>query len=126
LDKQAEFLVKMRDCHLALANAADDLLNSREPPEIELENKKESAAVPETSFTTLKWETQRGARLGDFEIAFKVSNIREKWQAAHGILRNSNATIKERYQGAGYSYAYWIYNQDKIYRQKLNHLIGVS
>jgi hypothetical protein len=54
------------------------------------------------------------------DVAHKSSNIEDKWQHAFNILRSSNATIKERYHGTGYLHAYWVYGQDKIYRQKLS------
>jgi hypothetical protein len=115
--KQADFLVKLRDAGQMIADAANELLKSITPQELGLEN--EPAAVKETTFTTLKWDAQKGSKLGDFEVAYKASNIEDKWQHAFNILRNSNATIKERYHGESYSHSYWVYGQDKIYRQKL-------
>ena len=118
--KQADFLVKLRDAGQMIADAANEFLKSMEsmaPSELGLEN--ESAAVNEITFTILKWDAQTGSKLGDFDVAYKVSNIEDKWQHAFHILRSSNATIKERYHGGSYSYSYWVYGQDKIYRQKL-------
>ena len=115
--KQADFLVKLRDAGQMIADAANALLKSMAPSELGLEN--ESAAVNEITFTILKWDAQKGSKLGDFEVAYKASNIEDKWQHAFNILRSSNATIKERYHGGSYSYSYWVYGQDKIYRQKL-------
>jgi hypothetical protein len=80
---------------------------------------KQNAAVQELTFNTLKFEAQKGAQLGDYEIAHKSGNLEDKWRPAYNILRNSNATIKDRYHGEGYEYSYWLYGQDKIYRQKL-------
>lgn len=114
---QADFLVKLRDAGQMIADAANELLNSMAPPETGLG--KEHAAVGEITFTILKWDAQKGSKLGDFEVAYKASNDEDKWQHAFNILRNSNATIKERYHGADYAFSYWIYGQDKIYRQKL-------
>jgi len=115
--KQVDFLVKLRDAGQMIVDAANALLKSITPPELGLEN--EHAAVNEITFATLKWDAQKGSKLGDFDVAYKASNIEGKWQHAFNILRSSNATIKERYYGAGYSYSYWVYGQDKIYRQKL-------
>lgn len=115
--QQAELLAKIRDACQMIADAANEFLNSMAPPEPGLE--KGHAAVNELTFTTLKWDAQKGAQLGDFDVAYKASNIEDKWQHAFNILRSSNATIKERYHGPGYSYSYWVYGQDKIYRQKL-------
>jgi hypothetical protein len=81
--------------------------------------KKKPAAVLELTFSTLRFEAQQGAKLGDYEIAYKQSNLPDKWSSAINILRNSNATIKERYYGDTYQYSYWLYGEDKIYRQKL-------
>ena len=118
MNKQAEFIVKLRDSAQIIADAANDLLASLAPSELKLENNR--LTIPEQpTFTNLKWEEQKGARLGEFEIACKASNMLDKWLSAHNILRSANATIKERYHGPGYSYDYWIYNLDKIYRQKL-------
>jgi len=115
--KQADFLVKLRDAGQMVADAANTLLKSMAPSELGLEN--EPTAVQELTFATLKWDAQKGAQLGDFDVAYKAINIEDKWQHAFNILRSSNATIKERYHGAGYGYSYWVYGQDKIYRQKL-------
>lgn len=76
-------------------------------------------AVKEETFTSLKFEAQKGERLGEFEVAAKANNLPDKWQQAYNILRRNNATIKERYHGAGYAYSYWVYGEDRIYRQKL-------
>ena len=115
--KQADFLMKPRDAGQMIADAATELLKSITSQEPELEN--EPVAVKETTFTTLKWDAQKASKLGDFEVAYKASNIEDKWQHAFNILRNSNATIKERYHGESYSHSYWVYGQGKIYRQKL-------
>lgn len=115
--KQADFLAKLRDAGQMIADAANELLKSLAPPEIGLGN--EQAAVGEITFTILKWDAQAGSKLGDFEVAYKASNDENKWQHAFNILRNSNATIKTRYHGESYSHSYWIYGQDRIYRQKL-------
>lgn len=100
-----------------VADAANEFLKATAPPELGLQN--EPLAVNETTFTILKWEPQKGHQLGDFDVAHKNGNLEDKWRQAVNILRNSNATIKERYHGASYSYSYWVYGQDKIYRQKL-------
>jgi len=85
----------------------------------ELVGVKEAPAAKEETFTTLKYEKQQGNRLGEFEVAYKASNLPDKFSPAYGILRVNNATIKERYHGSGYVYSYWLFGKDKIYRQKL-------
>jgi hypothetical protein len=118
VDKQVEFLVKLRDASLMLADAANQYIDELAPPEIKAE-KKQAAAVLELNFTSLKFEAQQGAKLGEYEIAYKQSNFTDKWQSVYNILSNSNATIQDRYYGEGYQYSYWLYGEDKIYRQKL-------
>jgi len=99
-----------------IADAANEFLKSMAPPELGLEN--EPAAAQEITFTSLKFETQKGTQLGDYDVAHKTSNIQEKWVQAFNVLRSSNATIKDRYYGETYQYSYWLYGEDKIYRQK--------
>ena len=113
--KQVEFLVKLRDACQMMADAANEYIDSLAPPE----DKTQAAAVQEITFTTLKFEAQQGAKLGEYEIAHKQSNLDDKWRPAYTILRNNNATIKDRYYGKTYQYSYWLYGEDKIYRQKL-------
>jgi len=96
-----------------MADAANQYIQSMTPPQLEL------TAVQELTFTTLKFEAQQGTKLGDFEVAYKQTNLSDKWQSAYNILRNSNATIKDRYHGESYQYSYWLYGEEKIYRQKL-------
>ena len=80
------------------------------------------STVNELNFSTLKYEIQQGTKLGEYEIAHKQSNLEDKWRPAYAILRNSNATIKDRYDGQDYLYSYWLYGEDKIYRQKLPNM----
>ncbi len=115
MNKHVEFLVKLRDAHQIIADATNQYIESLAPPETKLE----LTVVGEVNFTTLKFEPQQGAKLGDYEIAHKASNLDDKWRSAYNILRNSNATIKDRYHGQDYQYSYWLYGEDKIYRQKL-------
>jgi hypothetical protein len=117
MDKQIEFLVKLRDGCLMIADAANEYLDSLAP--LEVKEKKQAVAVQEVTFTALRFEPQQGAKLGDFEVAYRQNNVPVKWRSAYNILRNSNATIKDRYHGDGYQHSYWLYGEDKIYRQKL-------
>lgn len=77
------------------------------------------AAAKEETFTTLKWEDREGAKIGQYGVAYKPNNLQDKWSAAYNILRQNNATISSRYHGEGYQFSYWLYGEDKIYRQKL-------
>jgi len=114
-----ERLEKVLDAVLNLANALEAAAVDVKQRLAEIAGVKEAAAVKEETFTILKFEAAKGERLGEFEIAAKASNLPDKWQPAYNILRRSNATIKERYHGAGYAYSYWLYGEDRIYRQKL-------
>jgi len=103
-----------------------DLLNCNIMRTLKAMNKTGQIAKPqapptiqELTFTTLKFDSQKGDKLGEFEIAYKTTNPPDKFDQAFNILRNSNATIKERYHGQAYAYSYWIYGEGKIYRQKL-------
>jgi hypothetical protein len=80
------------------------------------------STVNELNFSTLKYEPQQGTKLGEYEIAHKQNNFEDKWRQAYAILRNSTATIKDRYHGETYQYSYWLYGEDKIYRQKLPNM----
>ena len=117
MDKQVEFLVILRDASLMLADAANDYLESKALPEAK--TKENKTAVLELNFTTLRFDSMQGSKLGDYEVSYKQNNLPDKWSCAYNILRNSNATIKTRYTGEGYQFSYWLYGEDKIYRQKL-------
>ena len=100
--------------------------NANEATAVELKHRigklmgvKETVAVKEETFTILKFEPQKGERLGDYEVAYKANNIPEKWSHAYGILRANNATIQNRYHGPNYEFGFWLYGEGKIYRQKL-------
>jgi len=75
-------------------------------------------AVREETFNILKFEKQQGARIGEYEVAYQPNNIPDKFQSAFNILKKGNATISARYHGDGYVFGYWLYGEDKIYRQK--------
>jgi hypothetical protein len=80
----------------------------------------EPAAVKEETFTCLKFEAMKGARIGDYEVAYREHNLPEHWNGAFNVLKQSNATISNRYHGEGYQYAYWLYGEGRIYRQRLS------
>jgi hypothetical protein len=77
------------------------------------------AIVNETTFTVLSFEKQTGSKIGEYEVAHKKANIPEKWIHAYNILRQNNATIAKRYHSESYAHSYWLYGEDKIYRQRL-------
>lgn len=110
--KLGEMLAELRNKFQGCAECIDALLNY-------LGQSMEPSAVKEETFTILKFEAQKGERLGEFEIASKANNLPDKWSHAFNVLRASNVTIKDRYYEKGYAYSYWLYGTDRIYRQKL-------
>ena len=117
MEKQIEFLIKLRDSSQMIADAANEYLETFAPTETKPSN--QAATVAETTFNSLRFQPQQGARLGEYETAHKTDNPQDKWQQAYNILKDSNATIRDRYHPEGYQHGYWIYNEDRIYRQKL-------
>ena len=115
LDKQAEFTLKLRNACKMTADVANEYLEFIAASE----RKSESASALELTFTMLRFEPQQGAKLGEYEVAQKTNNLPDKWNNAYNILKVNNASIKDRYHGEGYQYSYWLYVEDKIYRQKL-------
>lgn len=110
--KQVEFLVKLRDALAMASEAVNEYIDTLAPPEVK-------NVVSEDTFSILKFEAQKGSKLGDFEVSYKANNIEEKWVQAFNVLSKANATIKDRYHGKGYQFSYWLYGENKIYRQKL-------
>jgi hypothetical protein len=115
LDKQTELALNLRDAIKIITDSANAYIEFTAAPE----KKSQAKAVSELTFTMLHFESQQGAKLGEYEVACKASNIADKWSSAYNILRSSNATIKDRFHDEGYQHSYWLYVEDKIYRQKL-------
>lgn len=118
MNKQIEFLVKLRDASLMLADAANHYLDELTPAEKKSETE-QTLIVQESNFNSLKFDAQQSAKLGAYEIAYKQNNPAEQWSSVYNILKGGNATIQDRYHCEGYQYSYWLYGEDKIYRQKL-------
>jgi len=120
-DFEIQILIIERNTCQYRIEQVDELLNkigkAQQAPAT-LGAKSESATVQELTFTTLKFEPQKGSLLGDFDVAFKANNIADKFIQAYNILNKSNATIQNRYHGQGYQFNYWLFGTDKIYRQK--------
>lgn len=76
-------------------------------------------AVKEETFTCLNFESVKSNRLGEFEVARKEKNPDAQWLHAFNILKQANASINKRYHGEGYQHSYWLYDEGKIYRQRL-------
>ena len=117
--KQIEPLVKLRGTLAMASEALNEYIETLAPPGVKENKPAAPATVQETTFTILKFERQTGAKIGEYEVAYAPNNIPDKFRQAYNILRNSNATIKDRYHGEGYEFSYWLYRADKIYRQKL-------
>jgi hypothetical protein len=115
-------IIERNACHFKMEQY-DELLNKIGEAKGLADAEKQAPAAPatvqETTFTILKFEKQTGAKIGEYEVAYKDSNIEDKWTHAYNVLRNSNATIKDRYHAEGYEFSYWLYQADKIYRKKL-------
>jgi len=108
-----EFFVKLRDAACMIQDACEEYLEKLSP------ETKQEQAVREETFTCLKFEPQQGAKIGEYEVAYKANNIEDKWTHAFNVLKQNNSTINSRYHGEGYAYSYWLYGENKIYRQKL-------
>ena len=108
---------KLRELHDSEINRIGQKLGMQEAEKKEQQGSQ--GFVPEQTFQILKFEDAKGEKLGEFQIAYKSSNLPDKWSSAYNILRQNNATIKERYHGPDYEFGYWLYGEDKIFRQKL-------
>jgi len=83
--------------------------------------------LSEETFNILKWENEKGSRLGDYEVAYKKHNILENWQHCFNILKQNSAVIGNPFHLEGYHFRYWIYPEkysDRIFRKKLNEVKG--
>lgn len=105
---------KERIDKLILEEQAQSSLLTEKPTQTE-----QSKANLEIRFTILRFETQKGSKIGEYEIAFKQNNLQDKWQAAYNVLNVNNSTIKTRYHAENFEFSYWLYGEGKIYRQKL-------
>jgi hypothetical protein len=78
-------------------------------------------AVPELLFDWLSWLTEKGERLGIYEVAYQAQHLEKEWKYVHSILQNTNATIDNRYYPKDFHHSYWLFAKlpDRIYRQKL-------
>jgi hypothetical protein len=83
---------------------------------------KPKALLTEETFTILKWQDEKGVRLGDYQVAYKTQNLPDKWQHCFNILKANNSVIANSFHMEGYVYRYWIYPikyEDRIFRKKL-------
>jgi len=122
-DFEVSILIIERDTSQFKVSKIDELLNryGRAKGFVDAERESPSSKggfVKEITFNVLTFDNQKGDRLGDYQVAFKAKNLPDKFSPAYGILRQNNATIKNRYNGSDYAYSYWLYGEGKIYRQK--------
>jgi len=85
------------------------------------------ATVSEERFHILKWENEKGERLGDFEVAYQKNNLPEAWSHAFNVLKANAALIAAPFKEEGYQHRYWIYPEkylDRIFRKKLGEAKG--
>lgn len=79
--------------------------------------------ISEETFNILKWENEKGARLGDFQVAYKNHNLPDKWNHCFNVLKANNSLIANPFKAEGYEFRYWLYPEkyaDRIFRKKLN------
>jgi len=110
--KLGEMLAQIRNAFQGVAEAIDAYINFLGKP------MEPTSFVQEETFAILKFEPAKSERLGEFEVAHKNGNLPDKWSHAYNILRQSNAVINSRYGGPDYQFSYWLYGEDRIYRQK--------
>jgi len=94
--------------------------------EVKAEVKRE-ATIPEGRFSVLKWEDEKGSRLGDYQVAYQSHNLPDNWNHAYNILKANNSLIAFPLKEEGYEFRYWIYPQkysDRIFRKKLGEAKG--
>jgi len=80
------------------------------------------ARISEKNFNILKWQDEKGSRLGDFQAAYKTHNLPDNWHHAYGVLKANIFLISEPFHKEGYEYRYWIYPEkyeDRIFRKRL-------
>lgn len=80
------------------------------------------AVLSEEAFNILKWQDERGVRLGNFQVAYKNMNLPDKWLHCYNILKVNNSLISNPFKDRGYVYGYWIFPSkymDRIFRKKM-------
>jgi hypothetical protein len=78
-------------------------------------------SVSEATFNLLKYQDEKGAKLNDYQVAYKSQNLADEWQHAFNILKQAKAVIASPFKPQGYLHRYWIYEKypDRIFRKKL-------
>jgi hypothetical protein len=81
------------------------------------------ARILEDRFNFLKWQDEKGVRLGDYQVSFTKHNVPESWSHAFNFLKANNSFIANPFHEEGYEFVYWIYPQkysDRIFRKRLS------
>jgi len=81
------------------------------------------ARIPEDRFSTLKWQDEKGSKLGDYQVAYAQHNVPENWSHAFNVLKANNSFIANPFKEEGYEFRYWIFPEkysDRIFRKRLS------
>jgi len=81
--------------------------------------------LSEDAFNILKWQDEKGVRLGDFQVAYRNMNFPDKWLHCYNILKANNSLISNPFKDRGFVFRYWIYPgkyEDRIFRKKLGEV----
>lgn len=122
-EKVSELTESLVDFCNALESLAVNLRRQIKP----LTTAQARAGLPELTFNVLKWQDEKGVRLGDFQVAYKNMNLSDKWLHCYNILKANSSVINNPFKEEGYVYRYWIYPEkynDRIFRKKLNESKG--
>ena len=114
LEDLVDFVDGVEACCVKLRRQIEKLLGSEVKPKI-----------LEETFTVLKWQSEKGSRLGDYEVAYKSQNVLDNWVHAFNILKANNSVIGNPFYEEGYQYRYWIFPEkygDRIFRKKLGEV----
>jgi hypothetical protein len=102
--------------------AATRLEVERNPPPSP-EKKEPTATIPESMFATLRFEDQKGEKLGEFQVAYRGKNDGKTWDTCFNLLKDRKATIQESFHPPGYLNKYWLYLEpgydNRIFRKHL-------
>ena len=124
----------MSDKLSELAEALADFCNNVEASVVSLRRQIQAltkaevkATVSEDRFSVLKWQDEKGSRLGDYQVAYQSHNLPDNWSHAFNILKANNSLIANPFKEEGYEFRYWIYPEkykNRIFRKKLNEAEG--
>jgi len=127
-DRYAAVEKRLQQCEEVLTQLAADLdlaivniLRALKPEARGTPQQKQTHkdVVPESVFSPLKWDLVHSDKMGDYEIAGAPSNPGQSFKDAFTVLSGDNATIKTRYHGSDYQFSYWLYGENRIYRQRI-------